>query len=366
MKKLLLTLFYFLSILAFSQPDKVAQALMQTPDINSFESSTLHRDGVRKTIEAKIISEPHEFNKFWRKYIKDNFNSSGKKEGNYVVCSSIVSAQLSTDTVALYYQIASDADFSKISLFAIKKDSYIADSEGAEKQNLIALLEKSLVQFYTQLYDKKIKEQQRYYDRQVKDLARLDKDGARLEKEKISHEQSISKLQNQLSNSRAAITNIETNKKSLELELEDEKKESNQIKKEIEQLEQVLRTKESEYSERFPGSVITDKKAERARDDLEDRREKIIKQQEKLEKKNEKVTAVENRILQNERKLHEAQTNVEKQEAEITRHKTELDSLFEKQKNNKSANLEETQQVESAKADLDKLKSAKGGLITLN
>ncbi len=366
MIKLLLPVFLCAALGAIAQPDKVAQALMTTPDVNTTESTTLHGDGVRKTIEAKVISEPADFTKFWRSYLKENFNVSGKKEGNYLVCGPIVSAQLSVDTVFLYYQISSDADFSKLSVFAIKKGEYIVDSDGAEKQSLVALTEKAMVQFYTQLYDIKIKIQQRYYDRQVKDLARVDKDGARLEKEKASHEQSISKLQNQLSSSRANINKIESDKKEFEINLEDEKKESNQIKKEIEQLEQTLRTKESEYAERFPGADITDKKAEKARGDLEDRREKIIKQQAKLEKKNERVTAVENKILQSERKLHDAQSSVERQEAEITRHKSDLDSLFEKQKANKTANSEEADQVSAAKSDLDRLKTAKGGLITLN
>ncbi len=366
MIKLLLPVFLLGAISTFAQPDKIAQALMNTPDVNTTESSTLHGDGVRKTVEAKIISEPNEIGKFFRGYIKSTFNVSGKKEGAYFVCGPIFSEKLSPDTIVLYYQVLSDGDFSRLSVFGLKKQEYVLESETPEKQNIIAFVEKGLIQFYTQLYDKKIKDQQRYYDRQVKDLARVDKGGARLQKDKASHEQSISKLQSQLSNSRANINKIETDKKALEIEMEDEKKESNQIKKEIEQQEQALRTKESEYAERFPGADITDKKATRAREDLEDRREKIIKQQARLEKKNEKVTAVENRILQSERRLHDAQTTIERQEAEITQHKAALEDLFEKEKENKTANVEETQQVESAKASLERLKAAKGGLIILN
>jgi hypothetical protein len=366
MIKLLLPVFLCIAIPVFAQPDDVAKALMTTPDINTFESTTLHRDGVRKTIEAKVISKTDDLNKFWRNYLKENFNSSSKKEGNYISCGPIVSPQISADTVFLYYSISTDADFCKLSVFGIKKAEYIVDANGAEKQSIVATVEKALVQFYTQLYDKKIKDQQRYYDRQVKDLARVDKDGARLEKEKASHEQSISKLQDQLSSSRANINKLESEKKEFEINLEDEKKESNQIKKEIEQLEQTLRTKESEYAERFPGADITDKKAEKARQDLEDRREKIIKQQTKLEKKNERVTAVENKILQSERKLHDAQSSLERQEAEISRHKSDLENLFDKQQANKAANSEEADQVSAAKSDLDRLKTAKGGLITLN
>jgi hypothetical protein len=37
-----------------------------------------------------------------------------------------------------------------------------------------------------------------------------------------------------------------------------------------------------------------------AREDLEERREKIIKQQAKLEKNNESMTSIENKILQSE------------------------------------------------------------------
>jgi hypothetical protein len=366
MIKLLVPIFFCIGAQALAQPDKVAQALMTTPDLNTFESNTLHRDGVRKTVEAKVIFETADLNKFWRSYLKDNFNVSGKKEGSYISCGPIVSAQLSVDTVFLYYAISTEADFSKLSVFALKKEEYIIDAHGAEKQSIVAIVEKALVQFYTQLYDQKIKDQQRYYDRQVKDLARVDKDGARLEKEKASHEQSISKLQDQLSSSRANINKLESEKKEFEINLEDEKKESNQIKKEIEQLEQALRTKESEYAERFPGADITDKKAEKARVDLEDRREKIIKQQAKLEKKNERVTAVENKILQSERKLHDAQSSLERQEAEISRHRSELEILYSKQQDNKTANAEEADQLSVAKSALDRLKAAKGGLITLN
>lgn len=366
MIKLLFALFLCLPVVVLSQPDKIAQALMNTPDINTAESTTLFQDGVRKTIEANVISEPNEIGKFWKNYLKENFNVSGKKIDNYIVCGPIVSTKLSPDTAFLYYNISTDADFSVLSVFATKKQEFIVDTNAEEKQNIIALVEKALVQFYTQLYDKKIKEQQRYYDNQVKDLSRVDKEGARLEKDKSSHEQSIVKLQDQLSSSRANINAIESNKRELEIKLEDEEKESLQIKKEIEQMEQVLRTKEGEYSDRFSGSDITDKKAEKARNDLEERREKIIKQQSKLEKNNESVTAVENKILQSERKLHEAQSALERQETEISRHKSELEILYEKQKNNKTANAEESDQVSIAKSALDRLKAAKGGLITLN
>ena len=366
MIKLLFAVFLCIPFTALSQPDKIAQALMNTPDVNTTESTTLFQDGVRKTIEAKVISEPNAISKFWKNYLKENFNVSGKKEGNFIVCGPIVSTKVSADTSFLYYEISTDADFSVLSVFATKKAEFIIDTSAEEKQNIIALVEKALVQFYTQLYDKKIKEQQRYYDSQVKDLARIDKEGARLEKDKISHEQSITKLQDQLNTSRVNINSIESDKRELEIKLEDEKKESNQIKKEIEQMEQALRTKEGEYNERFPGSDITDKKAEKAREDLEERREKIIKQQAKLEKNNESVTSIENKILQSERKLHEAQSTLERQEAEISRHKSELETLYSKQQVNKTANAEEADQLSVAKSALDRLKAAKGGLITLN
>lgn len=356
----------FIAIHSFSQPDKIASSLFTTPVIQIEPSTLLHADGIRNTLQATIIGEYDDFYKYWKKYLKSNYALEGRRTNGLYVCGPTRSASLSEDSISVFYKVEKEGDFTKLTCFGEKKGQYFPDAQLPESNKLEVALEKGILQYYTQLYDEKINAQQKYFDRQVKDAERVQKAGQKMMNDKVSSEKSLERTKSALSASNNRLREIENEKKSLEAELDLEKKEEEQIKKEIKSQEDLLKEKELEYNEKYFGASAEDRRAEKGRKDLEARREKIGKQQEKLEKKNERITSVENKILRSERKLNETQTAIEKQEAEISRLRNTIDELVSKISTNGTDYKEEVLQMESAKADLDRLKLAKGGLLTLN
>lgn len=354
------------SVQSYAQPDKIASALFTTPVIQSETTTLLFNDAVRDVYSTPVIGEDDDFYKFWKKYIKTGYMLEGKRESGLYVCGPVKSPSLSEDTVTVYYKIEKEGDFTRITCFGRKGDQYFPQDQLPESNKLKVMIERGILQYYTQLYDEKISGQQKFYDRQAKDVERVKKAGERLAKDKISNEKSLDKFKGQLSSANAKYKDVQNEKKSQEAELEQEKREAEQIKKEIKTQEDLLKEKEVEYNEKFFAASADDKKAEKSRKDLESRREKMAKQQSKLEKKNEKITKVENNVLRTDRKLNETQTSIEKLEAEINRSRNTIDDLAKKISDNESSYKEEVLQMESAKADLERLKMSKGGMVTLH
>jgi outer membrane murein-binding lipoprotein Lpp len=367
MKQQIAFILLLFSLFTRAQTDKITEALFKTPNIAIESATLLHGEGVRDAWQVLIFGEDDAFAKSWKKFIKNNYSLEGHREGGMYVCGPVLSAALSADTISVLYKIEKDGDFIRMTLLSKTKQNYSTPTDGTGLMDKTkAMIEKGIHQFYIGEYDDRITLLQRNYDRQIKDAEKAVKQGERLKKDKASHEKSIDKLQGDISNLRSNISKINADKSSLNSKLELDKREADQAKKEIENLETQLREKELEYNEKIATGELSEKKTEKAREDLVKRREKISKLQEKLIGKNSKVTDTENRMLQAERKLSETQSSLEKKEAEITSHRNSIDQLNKEISVNEGDIKEENLQVESAKLELEKLKQAKAGMVLLN
>lgn len=367
MKQQIAFLLLLISLFTRAQTDKITEALFKTPNVAIESATLLHGDGVRDAWQALIFAEDDAFAKSWKKFIKNNYSLEGHKEGGLYVCGPIVSTALSADSITILYKIEKDGDFIRMTLLSKTKQIYSSPTDGTGLMDKTkAMIEKGIHQFYIGEYDDRIALLQHNYDRQVKDAEKAVKQSERLKKDKVSHEKSIAKLQGDITNLRSNVSKINADKSSLSSKLELDKREADQAKKEIENLETQLREKELEYNEKIATGDLSEKKTEKAREDLVKRREKISKLQEKLIGKNSRVTETENKVLQTERKLSETQSNLEKKEAEITSHRNSIDQLNKEISANEDVIKEENLQVETAKASLEKLKQAKAGMVLLN
>lgn len=355
--------FLILSFFGFAQNDKITEALFKTPNIVIEQGTVQHMDGVRTSQSALIFAEENDFAKSWKKFIKNNYSLEGKREDGFYTSSNIISEKISADTISFFYKIEKDGDFTRLTTLLKKGNEYpIATSEF---QNVQAMMEKGIYEFYISIYDEKIESLQKNYDRQLKDAEKVEKQGERLEKDKASHEKSIEKLTSDIGGLRTDISKINSDKKAQEKELELEKKELDQKEKEIKSLEDDLKQVELDYNTKLASGELSEKKAEKGLNDVVKRREKISKLQDKLTDKNTQVTKTENAIIQSDRKLSETQNNLEKKEAEITSHRNDIDKLRNEIDANKDNYQEEKRQAETAKSDLEKLKLAKGGMTLL-
>lgn len=359
----LFVLLMVLSIAGLTQNDKITEALFKTPNIVVEQGTTQHGDGVRTSQSALIFAEENEFSKAWKKYIKTNYGIEGKRDNGFYGAQQVVSTPLSPDTISFFYKIEKEGDFIRLTTLVKQGNEYPTTTPVF--QNVQAMMEKAIYEFYVELYDEKMSSLQKNYDRQVKDLEKVEKQGDRLEKDKASHEKSIDKLTSDISGLRTDISKISSNKKPQEKELELEKKEYEQKEKEIKTLESDLKEAELSYNTKLASGELSEKKAEKGLSDIVKRREKISKLQDKLTSKNTQLTKTENAIIQSDRKLSETQNSLEKKEAEITSHRNDIEKLREEIQANKDNIQEEKLQVETAKVDLEKLKLAKGGMTLL-
>ncbi|MEZ4798702.1 MAG: hypothetical protein R2809_02765 [Flavobacteriales bacterium] len=347
----------------FSQNDKVTEALFKTPNIVIQEITTQHGEGVQTAQSALVFGEENDFEKFWKKFAKSNYAVDGKRESGYYASTNFVSPKLSPDSLSFYYKVEKDGDFCRITSLTKQKGAYL--SSGATYENVRAMMEKGIYEYYVSLYDEKISVLQKNYDRQVKDAEKLEKQGERLQRDKDDHEKSINKLNGDISSLRSSMDKTNSDKKALDNEVEILKRELEQQKKEIKRAEDDLKVAELDYNTKLAAGDLSEKKAEKGLKDITKRRESISKLQGKLTDKNTKVTETENKLINADRKLSETQNNLEKKEAEVSNHRSDIERLNKEINANKDNINEEKLQVENAKGDLEKLKMAKGGLTIL-
>ncbi len=355
------------SLLSFSlvsaQSDAVIEALSKTPSIEITTSSLLLEDGIRTTQSAEVIGETDDFAKAWRKFAKAAYGLDGRRENGLTICNPVLQPSLHADSIQVFYKIEKDGKFSRLSVLAKTKGQFITtnDSLGINAR-IKNMMEKGIHQFYIALYDEKIKTLQRDFDRQTRDVSKAEKQRERFQKEKTSNEKKLAITTDRMNSTRGRLDQIQNQKKALQTELELDKKEAEQSKEELEELEGQLATEESEYNAKYMSGEWSEKKAERERNDLIKLRERIDKQKGIVIKKNERVTARENKILQVDRNYSQTMTSIESMESEIDRRRSDNDQLTKEISNSENVIKEEQTQVESAKAALDRLKSAKEGL----
>lgn len=360
---ILLIALFSVSFFGWSQNDKITEALFKTPNIVIQEVTTQHGDGVRNAKSALIFGEENDFEKFWKKFAKSNYSIDGKRESGFYATTQFISSKISPDTISFYYKVEKDGDFCRLTALVKEKSEYV--SSGATFENVNAMMEKGIYEFYVNLYDEKIGDLQKNYDRQVKDEEKLVKQGEKLQRDKDDHEKSINKLTSDISGLRSSIEKINSDKKALDNEVDILKRELEQQKKEIKRAEDDLKVLELDYNTKLAAGELSEKKAEKGLKEITKRRESISKLQGKLTDKNTKVTETENKLINADRKLSETQNNLEKKEAEVSNHRSDIERLNNEINANKDNINEEKLQVENAKADLEKLKLAKGGLTIL-
>lgn len=365
MKKKSLALFVLLccGIVAIAQPDVYSRALMNTPFIVFEESPVSFRDRTAPASTVLITADEGSYNKEWKNWLKTRYGMECKKVSGFYSSPLSLISEWTSDSLIVHYKVDKDGDATRLTLILEKKGMFLSNSTNSEEiMKMRASVSTQAKDFYIKYYDEKIADHQKFYDTQVNDLEKLNKKHEKLHGEVKNNQAIIDKNNDKLRDADSAINESESKIKLSNSELQNRQKAAEQAQKEVDAQQKLISTKEVEYNKLNASGSLNTKEGERVIKDLEKLRGKMEKLRDKQTDTAEEVTEAENDIIEEERNKTKLEGRKEDYRRDISDHESKIKDLEREISNNESAIKDEQQQVEVARAELEKLKAAKLGV----
>ena len=364
MKATFTVLLISLALHGVSQPDKYATALMTTPVIAIDQHQVSFKDGTQPALTAFIAAQESEYEKNFKSWLKSNYMIEAKKASGFYSAYGVVIGAWSPDTMNLHFKTDRDGDGTKLFLLLEQKGTFISEQTHPEifskEKNAIA---QQLKDFYIRYYDSQITDQQKHYDNQVGDLDKLRKKQERLNGELNENGADVLQANANIRSADIAISQSDTKIKMLGQEKENNKKGVDQAKKEVDAQALLIRTKETEYNRLNVAGALNTKDGQQVMNDLEKLKSKQEKLQGTLTKANATLTKSENSVLKEEKNKTSLETRLNDARSALDKLNSKSDSLKSDITQNEQLMKSEQAQLETARLDLDRLKTAKSGLM---
>lgn len=365
MKSIFLFFFFAaIQLVGFSQPDKYAKALMNAPYISFEERTISFKDGAQPAMVILVMAPESDYLKDWKNWLKSKYAIEGKKNSSYYSSVGIQVNEWSADTINFHYFTDKEGDAVRLSILVDRKGVFYSEKEHGDVTSKIKQSVSTQVkEFYIKYYDEKISDQQKFYDTQINDLAKLNKKRDKLNGDVESHNKTISKTEDQIRDVNSRANASDGNIKSLNSQLQHDQNVAEQAQKEVDAQQKLIVTRETDYNKLNAAGSLNSREGEKVIKDLEKLRSKQEKLQSTLSKANETTTKSENAILKEEQnktkilaKLEDLKNAKDKSTHELNDLKRELDK-------NESDLKDEQKEIDAAKLDMDNLKAAKEKLI---
>ncbi len=365
MKSYLLLLFFTLSqIVGFSQPDKYAKALMNAPYISFEERTISFKDGVQPALVSLVMAQESDYLKDFKNWLKSKYAIEGKKNSSHYSAIGILVNEWSADTLNFHYFTDKEGDAVRLSILVDRKGVYYSEKEhGDVISNIKQSVSAQVKEFYIKYYDEKISDQQKFYDTQINDLAKLNKKRDKLNADVESHNKTITKTEEQMRDVNSSANASDGNIKSLNSQLQQDQNMAEQARKELDAQQKLIATRESDYNKLNAAGSLNSREGEKVIKDLEKLRSKQEKLQSTLSKANETTTKSENAILKEEQNKTKILAKLEDLKNTKDKNTQELNDLKRELEKNESDLKDEQMEIDAAKLDMDNLKLAKEKLI---
>jgi len=357
---LLFTLFGGVFSGLFAQSDAISQALLEAPRAAVISTEVMFENAPQRALSVDVISKEEDLSKFWKGWSKKSFGTEGKKSGGFYIVKPAMRAAWSTDTMALYFKTEKDGDFSKLIILIQRKGHYVNATDDADILPAIKSdIESAINTNYLSVMDKQIVALQREYDTQLKDVERAKKQGVKL-RGRISNEaKAADKAKAREEASVKSLAKSQDNLKSLQLEKEQQEKESAQMDKEILEQEGRVRTKQLEYDGYNKTGNLNSKKAIRAQKELDKVSALEAKQKAKRLKQTDAIAKTDRSIIQLEGAIRKAETTRDENMRSHEEHNRKRSNFEENLKGSDQAVKDEETEVNSARANLERMKEAR-------
>ena len=359
-----IVLFVSVTALAHAQSDEVISALTASPTINVTTQQVEFRKEVAPALVMNIVADEDSYTKDWKAYVGSHYGVEFKKVMGWMEATQVVIPAWLNDTLSVYYSVDKDGDFIRLSLLASHHGQFLNSTDNASAVTAMENDMKSQAkEFYIKYYDKIVALQQKEYDRQLKDQAKLVAAATRLIKNKESAEGAIRKSESSISSLKNNISSSENKSKTLEEKGKSQRDELDRTKKELEMTNSQIVSKQKEYDQLNAKGDLDTKQAERVMKDLEKMRSSQAKQQDKVTSLNKTISKTESSIIDSKNEKNKLESKIRDQENLIDKSKDNVKDAEKDIERNKVEQATKATLVEAAKEKLERLKTAKAGVM---
>lgn len=349
---------------AAAQEEKLVAALTTTPIIEVKEQDTEFRNQVRPAFVVFVLADESDFEKDWKNYMLSACGIELKRSSGYLEALKVKIAAWSNDSLNLYSRIGGDADGVKLTVHVENNTHFIHSGvDSAVATNVKSTIHRQVKEFYIKQYDNLAAWQQRNYERQMKDLEKLQVEEEKLRKEILDNESAINKSRQTISELSSKQMDNDNAVHSTKQELEFEKKELDNLKRDLDLNVQKVNAKQKEYDQlNYKGNLNT-KEGEKVMKELDKLRSEQEKMQNRVTSKNADLTKTESSIFDLEQEKSKLENKQRETETAIGKCETEIKSLENELEKKIKEIADKKLLAEEAKNILGKLQNAKAGLI---
>lgn len=240
-----------LTLTAFSQEDKIVEALAQKPSMTVTSNDVSFKKESVNAYTAYVKATPDRLEKSWKKYMEDNHSVEMKKSKGALAAEETKIISITPDVVYLYTMIKEDEEGARMDVMLRMGGKYVNDSAfPAEGAKLKSILNKFLHDFYVEEYAEVLDDQRKEQDKLTKAHEKLIKEGEKLVKNEEGKVSDIAKAEENIVKTEKLIADSQVKIEQLKADIENYKKEIEQLKKDQEDNKKAQTTAKEKVDEK--------------------------------------------------------------------------------------------------------------------
>ncbi len=359
-KFVFLFVFTFVSQLIYAQPDRYATALMNIPFIVFEEQQINFRETVHPSIGILVTADMKDYSKDWKNWLKAQIGQDSRSTSGYYSAMNVIMSSVSPDSINIHYGLSKDGDAVRLNILVDKGGVFFSEKDHPELiSKLKASVSGQVKSFYIKYYDEKIADQQKHYDKSLKEMSKLKKKQDKYASSLVKRNKNIDKAEDEMRSANSKVKDSEAKIKLLNAQLAVDDKGVEQALKEAYDHQQLISAREGDYNRLNSTGTLNSKEGSRVLKDLDKMRSKQEKLQANILKSKSVVTKTQQNILKEEGKKTQLLSMLESGKSKKEKNGSEISGLKNAQEKNENNMKDEQVILDAALADLDKLKSAK-------
>ena len=362
----LLGLAFFIANALPAQIVKEARLYTSPLSIQFQEEMMTFASSVQPAIKVSIVGNEDDYSKHFKSWLMKSFGAEGKRANGFIAVPAQLYTGWSNDSLALHYRVENSADQCDLILLAAKNGVFLSANDHREEVNqLQQSLRAQIKEFYIFRYDEVIADQQREYERQSKDVEKVESKKSKLSDKIKTETERSAEANDKLQSIFVEQNTIDQELKVLNATLFQDKRAQEQAKKEFDDLNAIILDRESQYNVMNGEGTLTSKEGKRLTKELTKLRKSQVGLQDKLTETNAKCTKSENAILDKEEvrlkwdaSYNEWSTRRSKHENALEEARSDLRAAeveLEDERREKGESLKVLEELKSSKAAISAL-----------
>jgi hypothetical protein len=331
-----------------------------TEDDILFKGSQTDRKPTHSALTSALYGDQDDYLSSAKKYFESQLTTSFKKSSGFYTTDWQRISLFGSDTLKLYFFCSKDGDHFNLNfLCEIHEKGFVDMSKWKYQSALKSLMSNQIREYYLVAYDELISKAQKNYDRQLKDLSKVEKKIEGYQKEKAKKLKDADKALAKMDNAKAKAAEAESKRKSITSEVNLTNKELEHYQSEKKMVQEDIALKEADKLRYHSGSESDFKRIEKLNKQIEKLKEEELKWLDKETSKKNEISKLESKMLDAERVKMNSQNSLNSLQLDVDnarRDAAKMDSLTEAAR---KSSEEENLQAEQALILLNALKLAR-------